>query len=216
MKHILTIFSIFLLASVASAQTQGMPQGGMPHAGMPMPPGGMHPGRPSMETTVLKASYPDSTAFNAEFKELYPLIKPTPNIKERTETMLAHMSNMFKGRGIDSAKAHDSVMKGMDYSMDEKLLFTEYRANFTAEELKTLIPFFKSASGKHYLEVESHLVNARSGAVDSYVNKTVNKIVMPMGKPIEAPSAFHKGPPRMEKPGMPVPPTPPPPAPEAH
>ena len=180
-----------------------------------MPPGSHPPAHPGMEMTVLKSSYPDSTAFNAAFKELLPLIRPTPTIKERAETMIGHMGHMFQARGIDSAKAYDSVMKNIDPAMDEKLLFNAYRAQFSAEELKSMIPFFKTAAGKHYLEVEAHLVSARTSEIEMYVNRTVNKTVMPMGKQMEMPPSLRTGAPPTAHPGMTPPPNQPAPPPSA-
>jgi Uncharacterized protein conserved in bacteria (DUF2059) len=203
MKHIVTFLSVLLMASAAFAQTPGMPP--------PMQPGAhpMHTPVP-MEATVLKSSYPDSTAFNAAFKELFLLIRPTPNVKERVETMFSHISRGFQVRGIDSAKAYDSVMREVDFSKDEKILFAAYRAQFSAEEIKSMIPFFKSSAGKHYLEVEGHLVNARNGEIDRYVNQTVNEITRPMGKqPQPSPPMRKPLAPNMGQPGMPLPnPTP--------
>jgi hypothetical protein len=206
MKNIVFVLSLFLMASTASAQSQGRP---------PMPPG-VRPGMEPMAT--LKSSYPDSAAFQTEFNELYLLIKPTPDIQERTETSLKRMAQMFKTRGIDSAKAYDSVKKAIDPSMDQKILFNAYRSQFSAEELKTIVAFFKTPAGKHYLEVENKLFPARNAEIDQYVGRTVNKVVMPMGKP-PAPGAPRPG---MGRPGMlpapnqpmpapnqPAPPTPP-------
>ncbi len=205
MKNIVTFLSFLFIVSTASAQIKTPPPGTppMPPPGMP-PPGG-HMGEPP--TPMLKSSYPDSTAFNAEFKELFQIIKPTPSIKERAEAMLGRMGHLFQVRQIDSVKAYDSVMKVLDHNMDEKILFNAYRAQFTAEELKTMIPFFKTPTGKHYLEVEPHLIAARNGEIDQYVNKTVNRTVMPMGKQPETPPSMRGGAPGSM--GMPPPPPPP-------
>src|ERR1019366_7778576 len=164
MKHIVTLFILLIMASSATAQTMQPMQ-------PPMPPG-THPGHPPMETTapVLKASYPDSVKFTAAFNELYPLIRTTPNIKERAESMVNHMGRTFQTRGLDSAKVLDSVMNAIDQYKDEKLLFAAYRAQFSAEDLKSMILFFKTPAGKHYLEIESQLFNARNGEIDRYVN----------------------------------------------
>jgi hypothetical protein len=212
MKNIVTFLSFLFIVSTASAQMTIPPPGTHPVPPPGMPPGGAPPGQiPPMQQQMLKSSYPDSTAFNAAFKELFPLIRPTPTIKERAETMLGHMGHLFQARQIDSAKAYDSVMKVIDHSMDEKILFNAYRLQFTAEELKSMIAFFKTPAGKHYLEVESRLVSARNGEIDQYVNKTVNRTVMPMGKQPETPPSMRGGAPgSMGHPGMPpAPPTPP-------
>jgi hypothetical protein len=204
MKHIVSFLIFLVMASSAFAQN------GMPPVGMPP---GAHPGHPSMETTspVLNASYPDSTAFNVAFKELYPLIKPTPNIKERAGTMMSHMGPGFHARGVDSAKAYDSVMKNIDPDMDEKILFKAYRAEFKADELKPLIAFLKTPSGKHFLEVESKLYVARTMEIDQYVRVAVQKIIAPMGKTVETPPSYKGNAPGMARPGMPPPNQPPPP-----
>ena len=132
-------------------------------------------------------TYKDSVQFKKEFKELYPLIKPTPNVRERTETAFERMSRSFKPRGIDSAKAYDSVMKHLDPTMDEKILFDAYRAEFSAEELKSLVAFFKTPAGKHYLEVQPRLLAAH-GQIDQYVMHTINQVIMPMSKPMQRPT----------------------------
>jgi hypothetical protein len=199
MKNIVIFLSFLLMASGAFAQNSGTLPGGVP----PPPPmsGGAHIPHPPMETTVLKSSYPDSTAFNAAFKELYAIIKPTPTIKERAETMIEHMSHMFQARGIDSVAAYDSVMKALDLNKDEKILFIAYRAQFTAEEIKAMIPFFKTPTGKHYLEVESHLVTARNGEINQYVNQTVNNALRPMNKGVMTPPSMRSNAPGMGQPG---------------
>lgn len=181
-----------------------------------MPPG-VHPGHPPMETTtMLKRSYPDSVAFKAEFKELYPLIKPTPDIHERAETMFQRMSRMFKARGIDSAVAYDSVMKALNPAKEEEILYDAYRANFSAEELKAIVEFFKTPAGKHYLEVENAMMMARNTDIDRYVNQTIQRTIMPMAKPVApAPGGPQSGMPPMP-PHHPLPPNAPvpPPAPD--
>lgn len=197
MKHLFVIFSLLLITSVASAQ----PLGSRP----PIPPSS-HPLPLPNDLPKLKDSYPDSVAFNATFKELLPLIRPMPTIRERAQTMVSHMGNMFRSRGIDSVKAYDSVMKGIDPNMDEKILFTAYRAEFSAEELKSMIPFFKTPAGKHYLEVENHLTTARNGQIDIYISRTVNKIVVPMGKQMDMPPSLHPGGPGMGHSGIVPPP----------
>ena len=141
----------------------------------------MKPGIPASKAEV---KYPDSTAFNAEFKELYPLIKPTPTVSERTDRTFEMMSRMFKARGVDSAKAYEAVMKSVDKSMDQKILFDEYRKNFTAEELKSIIAFYKSPAGKHFLEVEGPLMQARGQAIDSYVHREIAMTITPLMKPV--------------------------------
>jgi Uncharacterized protein conserved in bacteria (DUF2059) len=213
MKNIVIVLSFLLMASGAFAQTPGGVPPGMP-PGMPPPmSGGAHIPHPPMETTVLKSSYPDSTAFNAAFKELYAIIKPTPTIKERTETMMEHMSHMFQARGIDSVAAYDSVMKAVDFNKDEKILFTAYRAQFSAEEIKAMIPFFKTPTGKHYLEVETHLVTARNTEINQYVNQTVNNAVRPLSKGVMTPPSMRGNAPGMGQPGTPRPDQQPPPVP---
>lgn len=195
MKHIVTVLSFLCIASIAFAQTPGMPPPHMPGSRMMEPP---------VEPVVLKSSYPDSVAFNAEFKELYPLVKPSPSIKERAETMLAHMGTTYKTQDIDSAKAHDTVMKILDLEKDKQLLFNAYRAQFSAEELKPIIAFFKTSAGKHYLEVESYLYSARLGQIDQYVRGNVYGVLKRMGKPGQSPNAMMRKPPvpGMSQPGM--------------
>ncbi len=223
MKHIVIVLSVLCMASIAFAQVPSMsPPVHLPGTNKMMPP--------PVEPVVLKSSYPDSVAFNAEFKELYPLVKATPTVKERAETMLAHMGTMYAKQGIDSAKAYDSVMKNLDFEKDKLLLFNAYRAQFSAEELKPIIAFYKTPTGKHYLEVESYLYSARVGQIDQYVRGNVYGVLKRMGKPVETPNGMRKpmppgmgqpgmGQPGMQPPGMvPQPPTPPvvpiPPAPK--
>src|ERR1700733_7068311 len=145
------VLSVLLFASSAFAQQPGMP---------PQMGGGRMMGAPPMEKKPYVA-YADSVQFKAQFKELLPLIRPTPTVQERAEKMFARMAPMFKTRGVDSAKAYDTVMKSIDKSKDEEILFDAYREAFSAEELKTVTTFFKSPAGKHYLEVEGKLSDAR-------------------------------------------------------
>ena len=142
--------------------------------------------------------YKDSVQFKAEFNALYPLIRPTPNVRERAEAMLGRMGPMFRARGIDSVKARDTAMNAIDPAMDKKLLFDAYRAEFSASELKPLAAFFKTPAGKHFLEVEGRLFLARNGEIDQYIARTIYRAIMPMMKPM---------PPRPE--GV-MPPAPPP------
>ncbi len=142
--------------------------------------------------------YKDSVQFKAEFNALYPLIRPTPNVRERAETMLGRMGPMFRARGIDSVKARDTAMNAIDPAMDKKLLFDAYRAEFSASELKPLAAFFKTPAGQHFLEVEGRLFLARNGEIDQYIARTIYRAIMPMMKPM---------PPRPE--GV-MPPAPPP------
>ncbi len=168
-----------------------------------------------VQPVMLKSSYPDSTAFKAAFKELYPLVKPTPSITERAETILMHSGSLYHNQGVDSVKAHDSVMAILNPHMDDTLLYRAFRAQFTADELKPMIAFFKTPAGKHYLEVESYIISARSGQVDQYVKSNVHYVLSKMGKPVETPNGMRKMPPPgmmqpgMGQSGMPQPPTPP-------
>jgi hypothetical protein len=222
MKHILTLFSLLCITSSVFAQTPGTPPPGMPGQGMPPP---MRMGGTMPQPVVLKSSYPDSTAFNEEFKQLYPLIKPTPSITERAEMILAHSGNLYHNQGVDSVKARDSVMARLNPHMDDTLLYRAYRAQFTAEELKPIIAFFKTPAGKHFLEVESYTMSARTGQIDQYVKSNVHNVLSKMAKPVEMPNGMRKPPapgsmpPGMMPPGsmppgatstgMPQPPTPP-------
>ena len=194
MKTIVLILVLSSVCTISRAQSGGL------GTGTPPVPPGMHPPHPGMQTTRSVKTYPDSVEFKKEFAELYPLIKPVPGVKERAETQFERMSRMFKSRGIDSAKAYDSVMKEIDPKKDEEILFDTYRADFSAEELKGLVTFFKTPVGKHYLEVEQHLIMARS-EVDSYVGRTVQHIIGTMAKPVETPAGLPQGRPGM-RPGM--------------
>jgi Uncharacterized protein conserved in bacteria (DUF2059) len=162
---------------------------------------GMMPMMHDAPAPVKHGPYKDSVQFKEDFKELYPFIRPTPNVKERAQTMIGKMAPMLKSRGIDSVKAYDTAMKALDLSIDEKLLFDAYRAEFSADELKPLATFFKTPVGKHYLEVEAHLVAARSTAIDQYIAGTIYHSVMPMMKP-------GGGPGMQPHPGMGQPPIP--------
>jgi hypothetical protein len=208
MKYYLVLFTVFFIASTALAQGPGTPP-------MMPPPGGQ---RMMPHQTRPDTAYADSVQFNATFKELYPLIRPTPNVQERAEATYTRMLRMFKQRGVDSAKGYDSAMAAIDKSKDQKILFKAYREAFSAEELKAMVTFFKTPAGKHYLEVESKLVDARSKAIDQYVNQTINMAVAPMEKPMErkprpgmpgAPGAPGAPPSPGAPPVPPVPPTPP-------
>ena len=213
MKYYLILFTLLFLSSTALAQEPGTP-----------PPPTMPPGAERMMSRQVdqNISYPDSVQFYAAFKELFPLIRPTPSVKERAEISYNRMLRMLKQRGVDSAKGHDTAMAAIDKSMDEKLLYNAYREAFSAEELKSMVVFFKTPAGKHYLEVEGKLMDSRTKAIDQYVNRTISMAVAPMEKPIERkPRPGAPGmPPGM--PGMPpgapgAPPVPqPPPTPPPH
>ncbi len=134
------------------------------------------------------ATYKDSTQFNAEFNALYPLIRPTPSVRERTVKMFQQMSGIFEARGMDSAKAYAIAMKAIDPTMDKKILFNAYRAEFTAKELKPIIAFFKTPAGRHYLKVEDRLVKARNGAIEEYIARTIYGALLPMMKSARPPA----------------------------
>ena len=192
MKYPLTVFFVCFLTSMAIAQP-----GMMPMRNMPAPP------------PVKHGPYKDSVEFKAEFDALYPYIRPTPNVRERAEKMIAQMGPMLRARGIDSVKAHDTAMKAIDPTMDKQILFEAYRAAFTAEELKPLAAFFKTPAGKHYLEVEGPIFAARNSEIDQSIARTVYHAVMPMMKPMPPPQGGMPRPP-MAPMTQPVPPTPPP------
>ena len=183
MKYPLSLLFVCFLTSLAIAQPGMMP---MPH-GQKAPPHG---------------PYKDSVQFKTEFDALYPLIRPTPDVRERAKIMLARMTPMLKSRGIDSATAYDTAMKALDPMADKRILFDAYRAEFSAEELKPLAAFFKTPAGKHYLEVETPLVAARDRDIEQYIAQTMYRAITPMMKPMPT----HPGepmPPRpMRAPGM--------------
>ncbi|SRR5581483_2032596 len=180
MKYFLSLLFAFTFAGLAQAQ-----------------PGAMRMAPPS---NAHHEVYKDSAQFKAAFKELYPLIKPTPNVRERTQMMFERMSRMFKARDIDSAAAYDSVMKALDPNMDEKLLFDAYRAQFSAEELKALTAFFKTPAGKHYLEVGSRLQMASGSELDQYISRTIAMAIRPMMKLPEHPAMPGRRPGVMQRP----------------
>gem|GEM_PF-3118210 len=173
MKYTFSLLFVCFLTSMALAQPGMMP---------------MRDAQPPVKHGPFK----DSVEFKTEFNALYPLIRPTPNVRERAQVMLTRMSPMFKSRGMDSARAYDSAMKSLDLSMDEKILFDAYRAEFSAEELKSLAAFFKTPAGKHYLEVEPRLVNARTTEIDQYIARTVYHSLMPMMPPSQG-MPHHRG-----------------------
>jgi len=133
---------------------------------------------------TVKPVYADSVQFNKAFAALYPLLKPTPTITERAEITFSRMGRMLKARGVDSTAAHDSLLKALDPTMDRKILFDTYRSAFTAKELESLVAFFKTPVGKHYLEIENRLLDARSHSLDQYVQRTISMTVVPLEKPV--------------------------------
>jgi len=217
MKYNFILFTFLFISSAALAQEPG----GAPPPPM-MPPGGESMMPPSRDRKPAIA-YPDSVQFNATFKELYPLIRPTPTVQERAETVFTRNLRMFKSRGVDSAKAYDTAMAAIDKSRDQKILFKAYREAFTAEELKSMVAFFKTPAGKHYLEVESKMLDARTKSIDIYVQQTIGSAVAPMEKPVERKPRPRPGMPGAPPgaPGMPGAPgdpqaPPPPPTPPSH
>jgi hypothetical protein len=202
MKYSFILLTVLFIASTAFGQEPGMTP-------PPMTPTGMTMSR-QMKPPV---DYSDSVKFNATFKELFPLIRPMPTVQERAQFAFTRMLRMFKQRGVDSARAYDTIMKLIDKSRDEKILFNAYRENFTAEELKSIVAFFKTPAGKHYLEIEDKVMSARTKMIDQYVQQTVTAAVAPMEKPIERKPrpGMPGGPPMPGAPG--APPVPPPPIP---
>jgi hypothetical protein len=140
--------------------------------------GDMQPGRSVVDPP--SKPHPDSAKFNAAFRELYALVKTPPGVKERTNAQWQRMWRMFKARGLDSIIAYDSIMHVLDTNMDRKILYNEYRDQFTAEELQAVVDFMKTPAGKRYMEVEPRLLAARTGAVDQYVRSTITAVTQPM------------------------------------
>jgi len=211
MKYLITILFLPLLYAMSFAQRSPVERPTVAAHGT-----GFAPGRTLGEGEGVNPAekYSDSVQFKAEFKELYALIKPTPTVSERAERSFESMSRMFKARGVDSVATYDSVMKVLDQSMDEKILYETYRRDFSAEELKPLIAFFKTSAGKHYLEIEGQLMAARSQAIDGYVRRTITSVITPMMKPMTRPQSGTMGRPSMrpgEGPLEGTPPIPPPP-----
>ena len=188
MKYFIAILFLSFLSSASYSQ-KPKPAAGSAAMGYPV--------TPAVKSTE---KYSDSVQFKAEFKELYGLIKASPTVDERTEKIFGSMARMFKARGVDSGEAYSSVMKTIDKSMDEKILYDEYRKDFSAEELKPMIVFFKTPAGRHYLEVEGSLSSARGQAIDGYVRRTIMSAVTPMMKPVEAPP---RAPGAMNRPNLP-------------
>ena len=192
MKYLIILAVLLTAASAGQAQMSKEPPLQMPPGRTAAPP-------------VAPKSYPDSVKFKEAFKELFLLIKPAQSVRERTQNAFLGMSRSFKTRGVDSAKAWDSVSKKIDDNQDEKILFDAYRKEFTAEELKSITTFMKSPAGKHYFEVEAHLSSAKSMLTTS-VQRGVQATVGPMMKPIERPAGLPGGPggrrPPMGRPGM--------------
>src|ERR1041385_4725830 len=171
MKYFLSLVLVSLVAVSASAQSRASKT--------------LAPKETVAKEAVSKEGVKvDSAKLKAAFKELYPLIRPVQTIKEHAESSLLTRERMFKMQGVDSAKAHDSVMAVLDPTMDEKLYFDTYAANFTPEEMKALATFFKAPGGRHFLEVEPRLGTARA-QVDQYINRTITIVTNPMRKPIE-------------------------------
>src|SRR5665213_2221018 len=156
---------------------------------------GMMPMRNFHAPAAPHGPYKDSVQFKAAFEELYPYIRPTPNVKERAKTMLGRMGPMLRARGIDSAIAYDTAMKAIDPTMDKQILFDAYRAEFSAEELKPLTTFFKTPAGKHYLEVEDRVSPARNGEIDRSIAQTIYHAIQPMMKPMQPPQGGMPRPP---------------------
>jgi hypothetical protein len=119
-------------------------------------------------------------------------------IRQRAETEFQRMCRTFKARGVDSLEAYQKVMTSIDPTMDEQILYNAYRAEFTADDIKALTVFFKSPTGKHYLEAESKIQPARAGMIDAYVRRTVGSVISPMMKPVERRTT-----PGAARPGMP-------------
>ncbi len=173
MKYSTSFVLLCLSASLACAQPGMRPD---------MRPEMQPPVQPQMLTATQHGPYKDSAAFNAAFAELYPLIRPTPNVRETAEQMLSRMGPVFKIRHIDSTQAFDTAMQAIDPNMDKKILFDAYRAQFSATEIKELAHFFKTPVGRHYLEVELPLAFARTNELQQQIAQTIYRALAPMMK----------------------------------
>lgn len=133
--------------------------------------------------SALAASYADSAEFNKAFVELYSIIKPKVSIQERTDKIFTSMARSFDRTGVDSVKAYEAVMKGVDPKLDHELIYTTYRSQLTAEELKGWIAFLKTPAGKKVLAVGEKLLAADDKQIDSQVRRNVNTAIAPLRQP---------------------------------
>jgi len=187
MKKLTLVFLLFASAAIAQPTKQPVL-------------GNLSPGRSLVEPA--KKSYPDSTKFNATFHELYAAIKAPSSVHDRFMLQWNRMWRMFKARGLDSLIAYDSITHVLDTNMDYKILYNEYRDQFSAEELQAVTQFVKSPAGKKYLEAEPRLIAARTGAVDQYVRSTITNVTTPMMMVKGLPQSPHQ--PGMPQPGVPM------------
>jgi hypothetical protein len=191
MKSIVSIVLVSFIALSANAQQKTPAQAAQKAPALATQ-------RPAAQAQAPKG---DTVKLRAAFKELYPLIRPAQSMKERTELALRRMDRMFKMQGVDSAKAHDSVMAAINPNQEEEILYNVYADNFSPDEIKAFAAFFKTPAGKHYLEVENRLTGARQQS-EQYINRTINLVTAPMRKPREPRDPNAPGMPARQRPGM--------------
>jgi hypothetical protein len=185
MKYLILALGLFVGTSAIAQEQQASPKS-KPTKERPAKPEGGEPGRTmkaSRGSGKLAATYADSTEFNKAFDELYAIIKPTVTVKDRAEKIFLSQTRTFARTGVDSAKAYEAVMKAVDPKLDHQLIYTTYRAQLTAEELRGWVSFLKTPAGKKILEVGEKLLAADDRLIESQVRRSVNTAIAPLRQP---------------------------------
>jgi hypothetical protein len=185
-KYLVLALSLFVGTSAMAQEDQAAPKSRKPTKEHSARPEGGEPGRtmkPSRGAGKLAASYADSTEFNKAFDDLYMIIKPTVTVQERADKIFMSQTRSFTRTGVDSAKAYEAVMKAIDPTLDRQLIYSAYRAQLTAEELRGWIAFLKTPAGKKILEVGDKLLAADDRLIESQVRRAVNTAIAPLRQP---------------------------------
>lgn len=174
----LIVFLLIAISPPLAAQESAAPlEKGLP-AGRSM--------RPSKEVQPPR-QYADSNEFNKAFKEFYPIVQPKVTMQERFEKLFKQQSRSFAKQGVDSARAYEAASKALDPNFDREHIFNSYRAQLTAEELKTLTQFFKTSAGQKFLTSGAKLLAANGLEIEQQLRRVVTTAIAPLRKPVARP-----------------------------
>jgi hypothetical protein len=185
MKYFILALSLMVGTSALAQEQPAAPKTRKSAKERTAPEGG-EPGRtmkPSRGSGKLAESYADSTEFNKAFLELYTIIKPKVTIEERAQKAFAQSSRSFARTGVDSAMAYEAVMKTVNPKLDYELIYTTYRSQLTADELKGWVAFLKTPAGKKILDVGDKLLDADDKLIETQVRRSINTAIAPLRKP---------------------------------
>ena len=186
---IITTMALLLVLATAALAQDAPTKPTQLTAKSPAQLGKMPPGRSMGIPPPNTESYPDSVEFKALWKQLYPIIRPTKSVRERFDGFFKSPGNLhnLKMHQVDSAEAYKNCVAALDTTMLEQSYFNLWRKDFTAAELKQIVPFIKTEAGKHFMDVAPSLTSGTSSQVDGYVRRTMMSTITPMQKPLPTP-----------------------------